>query len=262
MLYDIWRTSISKEGAHQPENVLPSQSLLPKQSPQPFWPELCSQKYTSIYNPNQPWSLVYYNRERRCGNKVWITFQQLYTYSNVTFHSRSSADSCTKRGMRLYVIIQDVRALLFISLQWTVFLVETHTTQKVLIQTRESICRKVCIYCIDVGTGGHRGLVWLLKVTKYVISPFLTDCINCAIHESAFPDKLKEAAISSILKKDEATIKENYRPSSVLPSTSKIYERLLKDEMIKFFDNKFSNLLSAFREGYSTQHSLIRVIEK
>ena len=32
--------------------------------------------------------------------------------------------------------------------------------------------------------------------------------------------------------------------------------------MIKFFDNKFSNLLSAFREGYSTQHSLIRVIEK
>ena len=32
--------------------------------------------------------------------------------------------------------------------------------------------------------------------------------------------------------------------------------------MIKFLDNKFSNLLTAFREGYSTQHSLIRVIEK
>ena len=31
---------------------------------------------------------------------------------------------------------------------------------------------------------------------------------------------------------------------------------------IKFFDNKFSNLLSAFRKGCSTQLSLIRVIEK
>ena len=41
-----------------------------------------------------------------------------------------------------------------------------------------------------------------------------------------------------------------------------MYERLLKDQMIKFFDKKVSNLLSAFREGYSTQHSLIRVIEK
>ena len=103
---------------------------------------------------------------------------------------------------------------------------------------------------------------FLLKATKNVICPFLTDCINCAIHKSAFPDKLKEADISSIFKKGEATLKENYRPLSVLPSTSKIYERLLKDQMIKFFDNKFSNLLSAFREGYSTQHSLIRVIEK
>ena len=73
---------------------------------------------------------------------------------------------------------------------------------------------------------------------------------------------VKSLCISSVFKKDEATLKENYRPLSVLPSTSKIYERLLKDQMIKCFDNKFLNLLSAFREGYSNQHSLIRVIEK
>ena len=101
----------------------------------------------------------------------------------------------------------------------------------------------------------------LLKATKNVICPILTDCINCAIHESAFPDKLKGADISLLFKTDESTRKENYRPLSVLPSTSRIYERLLKDQMIKFFDNKLSNL-SAFREGYSIQHSLIGVIEQ
>ena len=98
----------------------------------------------------------------------------------------------------------------------------------------------------------------LLKATKNVICPFLTDCINSAIHESAFPDKLKEADISSIFKKDEATLKENYRPRSVLPSTSKIYERLLKYQMIKLFDNKFSNLLSVFRKGGMEEVSRFR----
>ena len=46
----------------------------------------------------------------------------------------------------------------------------------------------------------HNGIIptFLLKATKNIICPFLTDCINCAIHESAFPDKLKEADISSI----------------------------------------------------------------
>ena len=50
----------------------------------------------------------------------------------------------------------------------------------------------------------HSGIIptFLLKATKNVICPFLTDCINCAIYESAFPDKLKEACISSIFKKD------------------------------------------------------------
>ena len=75
---------------------------------------------------------------------------------------------------------------------------------------------------------------FLLKATKNVICPLLTDCINCAIHESALPDKLKEADISLTFKKEKATVKEKYRPLSFLPSTYKIYERLLKDQMIKF----------------------------
>ena len=51
----------------------------------------------------------------------------------------------------------------------------------------------------------HSGIIptFLLNATKNVICPFLTDCINCAIHESAFPDKLKEADISSL--RDEFT---------------------------------------------------------
>ena len=53
----------------------------------------------------------------------------------------------------------------------------------------------------------------------------------------------------------------NYRPISVLPSVSNIFERILKGQMEGFLKPILSSLLSGFREGYSTQHSLVRVIE-
>ena len=61
--------------------------------------------------------------------------------------------------------------------------------------------------------------------------------------------------------KGVTTTKVNYRPISVLPSVSKIFERVLKGQMEGFFKPILSSLLSGFREGYSTQHSLVRVIE-
>ena len=47
----------------------------------------------------------------------------------------------------------------------------------------------------------------------------------------------------------------------MLPVTSKIYERVLKDQIYLFFKDRFSRILCGFREGYSTQHTLIRLIE-
>ena len=53
----------------------------------------------------------------------------------------------------------------------------------------------------------------------------LTDCINDAIvGEDIFPDSLKFGDITPVHKKDETTNKENYRPISVSPLISKIFE--------------------------------------
>ena len=56
---------------------------------------------------------------------------------------------------------------------------------------------------------------------------------NCplAINEGVFPDSLKIANITLVHKKDEKTDKENYRPVSVLPLLSKVFERLLYDQL-------------------------------
>ena len=64
-----------------------------------------------------------------------------------------------------------------------------------------------------------------------------------------------------VFKRGLTTTKVNYRPITVLPLASNIFERILKGQMGGFFKPILSSLLSGFREGYSTQHFLLRVIE-
>ena len=51
-----------------------------------------------------------------------------------------------------------------------------------------------------------------------------------------FPDELKEANVSSVYKADDKTSKLNYKPITVLPSASQIYERVLKEQMSAYFE--------------------------
>ena len=68
-----------------------------------------------------------------------------------------------------------------------------------------------------------------LKDTKEIMCLYLTDCINSSIFDCNFPDELKKADVSPILKELDSTLNYNFRPISVVPSTSKICERIVKE---------------------------------
>ena len=53
-----------------------------------------------------------------------------------------------------------------------------------------------------------------------------------------------------------------YRPISILPSISKIFERLMFHQITSFVENIISPYLCGFRKGYSTQHALLRLMNK
>ena len=76
-----------------------------------------------------------------------------------------------------------------------------------------------------------------------------------------FPKELKAGEISSLFKSLDAFIKKNYRPITVLSSVSKIYERVLESQIKSYALSFLSPLLCGFREGYGTQHALVRLIE-
>ena len=76
-----------------------------------------------------------------------------------------------------------------------------------------------------------------------------------------FPSELKLADVSPIFKKLEAIHKENYRPVSVLPVVSKIFERIMDKQTNAYMEKYLSPYLCGYRKGYSCQHALMVMIE-
>ena len=70
------------------------------------------------------------------------------------------------------------------------------------------------------------------------------------------------ADITPVHKKDERTAKSNCRPVSILPSISKIFERLMYLQISTYMESYLSKYLCGFRKGYSTQHCLKLMFEK
>ena len=63
---------------------------------------------------------------------------------------------------------------------------------------------------------------------------------NETIASGNFPHALKLADITPSHKKDDKTVKENYRPISILSSISKIFERQMHDDISKYMEDKLS----------------------
>ena len=67
--------------------------------------------------------------------------------------------------------------------------------------------------------------------------------------------------LTQYIKKEERTIANNYRPVSILPPISKIFERNMYDQIYAYIDNYLSPYLCGFRKGFSTQHCLTVMLE-
>ena len=101
----------------------------------------------------------------------------------------------------------------------------------------------------------------LRSLAKEICIP-LTDCINRIILKEKFPSELKMADVIPIFKKGDPFEKANYWSISLLPSLSKVYKKLIYQQLSTFFENKLSPLLCGFRSRYSTQHELLNLINK
>ena len=77
-----------------------------------------------------------------------------------------------------------------------------------------------------------------------------------------FAGELKVGDITPLHKKLENILKENYRPVSLLPVVSKIFEKLMQKQMKTFIESFLSPYLCGYRKGYNAQYALLAMIEK
>ena len=80
------------------------------------------------------------------------------------------------------------------------------------------------------------------------------------LETNLFPNNLKLADVIPIHKKGSAANMSNFRLISLLPTISKVFERILYDQLNDHFQDLFSPLLCGFRKGHSTQHALLKLL--
>ena len=88
----------------------------------------------------------------------------------------------------------------------------------------------------------------ILKYTVDIHLSFITKIINVSFENGHFPDELKLAEVSPILKKKNDLDKENYRSPSILSHVLKVFERIMYMQIDTFIREKLSKLLTGFRK--------------
>ena len=75
------------------------------------------------------------------------------------------------------------------------------------------------------------------------------------------PDKMKYAEVAPGYKKKNNLNKKNYRPISILTSSSKLLECVLNDQMLHFIEDKLSEYIAAYRQGFSCEQVLVKACD-
>lgn len=100
-----------------------------------------------------------------------------------------------------------------------------------------------------------------IKMTGPYLAQHVCGIFNECVSKSHFPTDMKLADITPVFKKRDFLSKENYRSVNVLSVMSKVFERIIADQLMYFFTNILNSSISAYRKGYSSQHVILNLTE-
>ena len=86
-----------------------------------------------------------------------------------------------------------------------------------------------------------------------VLAHPLSEIINLFITSSTFPDPGKIAKLKALFKKGSKTDPKNYRPISLLPLLSKIFEKVIHSQTASFLET--NSILFTHQTGFRPKHS-------
>ena len=87
----------------------------------------------------------------------------------------------------------------------------------------------------------------------YVIAKPLTHVINLSLSTGIVPNELKAARVNPVFKTGETHKFDNYRPISILPVISKIFEKCVHNQLMNYLES--NKLLSSKQFGFRRKRS-------
>ena len=88
----------------------------------------------------------------------------------------------------------------------------------------------------------------------------LTDITNDSLKKGIFSEELKLSEVKPLFKKADPFDKTNYRPVSLLSHISKVFERVIYNEINEYIESSLSKILTGFRKNHNTQQSLLKML--
>ena len=114
---------------------------------------------------------------------------------------------------------------------------------------------------MDVNKAHDRDNISARMIKLCTVAHPLTFIFRNSVAAGTFATQRKSANIVPIRKKNNKQIVSNYRPVYLLPKCSKIFEKLIFNELFKFFQDKNLSIKhqSSFRPGESCIYQLLAI---
>ena len=102
----------------------------------------------------------------------------------------------------------------------------------------------------------------IIKANSDIFTEVIHEELNRGLEVGNCPCSLKLANVTPVHNKGNRSEKGNYRPVSILPNISKVFERCIYKQISQFFEGIISKYQCGLWKGHSAQHSLISLLEK
>ena len=99
----------------------------------------------------------------------------------------------------------------------------------------------------------------LLKALCDSFCPVLRYLFNSCMLSGTFPDELKIARVIPLFKSGNGNLMSNYKPISILPTLSKIFEKLIHVRNYQFLDD--NRVLYSYQFGFRKSHSTVHAVQ-
>ena len=113
---------------------------------------------------------------------------------------------------------------------------------------------------------GSDGITYgLLKICPDILFEKLIEILNFCMLIGYFPKQWKDAKVIMLQKSGkDHTNPKNYRPISLLPAISKVFERLICERLVEFLEvnNLLNKYQAGYRKGRSTQEHIFRLAQQ